>query len=113
MRAHDNRLLARVDAAAFSALEQHGHIVRLSSGQVLAEAQAEIDKVYFPHSGIISCVVTLAGGRVIETAMIGRDGVYGAAIALEGKHTLNPAIVQRSMQVYSRNLPTGMWRCAG
>lgn len=96
MRAHDNRLLARMDAAIYSALEHHGNIVALSSGQVLAEAQTEIDKVYFPHNGIISCVVTLAGGGVIETAMIGRDGVYGAAIALEGKHALNPAIVQVS-----------------
>jgi CRP-like cAMP-binding protein len=96
MRAHDNLLLARMDAAIFEALEHHGSVVTLTSGEVIAEAQAELDRVYFPHRGIISCVVALAGGGVIETAMIGRDGVFGAMIALDGKHALNPAIVQVS-----------------
>jgi CRP-like cAMP-binding protein len=94
MRAHDNYLLARLDAAAFEELEGHGSLVALSSGDVIAEAFSELDKVYFPHAGIISCTVALAGGGVIETAMIGRDGAFGAAIALHGKRVVNPAVVQ-------------------
>lgn len=96
MRAHENFLLARLDTVAFEELERHGSTVALSSGDVVAEAYAELDKVYFPHSGIISCMVALAGGGVIETAMIGRDGVFGAAIALHGKRAVNPAVVQVS-----------------
>lgn len=94
MRAHENFLLARLDAAAFEELERHESIVALSGGDVIAEAYSELDRVYFPHSGIISCMVALAGGGVIETAMIGRDGAFGTAIALNGKRAVNPAVVQ-------------------
>lgn len=94
MRAHANRLLAQMDATAYSEFEPYGSIVRLTGGEVVAETHVEIDKVYFPHDAIISCVVALTGGGVIETAMIGRDGAFGAAIALDGKRALNDARVQ-------------------
>ena len=96
MRAHENWLLAQMDAVAFEELLPHGSVVRLTSGEVIAETRVEIDKVYFPHSGIISCVVALTGGGVIETAMIGRDGAFGAALSLDGKRAFNDAVVQIS-----------------
>lgn len=61
---------------------------------VLAEAGDPVTQVYFPHSGIISLVVNLAGGEMIEAAMIGREGAFGAAAALDGNVSLNKAIVQ-------------------
>jgi len=61
---------------------------------VLAETGAAIKNVYFPHNGIISLVVELAVGDMIETAMIGKDGVVNASCALDGKVSLNKAIVQ-------------------
>jgi hypothetical protein len=39
-------------------------------------------------------VVELDVGKMIETAMVGRDGVLNAAPALDGKVSLNKAIVQ-------------------
>jgi hypothetical protein len=42
-------------------------------------------RLYFPHSGIISCVVELVGGGAIETGMIGKDGNFGASQALDDK----------------------------
>lgn len=94
MRAHENFLLAQMDATAFEELLPHGNVVKLTNGDVIAETRVEVDKVYFPHSGIISCVVALTGGGVIETAMIGRDGAYGAALSLDGKRAFNDAVVQ-------------------
>ncbi len=96
MRAHENWLLAQMDAVAFEELLPHGSVVKLTGGEVIAETRVEIDKVYFPHSGIISCVVALTGGGVIETAMIGRDGAFGAALSLDGKRAFNDAVVQIS-----------------
>ena len=61
---------------------------------VLAEAGDPVTQVYFPHSGIISLVVNLAGGEMIEAAMIGRDSILGAVAALDGNISLNKAIVQ-------------------
>ena len=48
----------------------------------------------FPHSGIISLVIDLASGEMIEAAMIGRDSMVGAASAMNGQISLNKAIVQ-------------------
>lgn len=96
MSAHENFLLANIDARAFEELIPHGNVVRLTSGDVIAETRVEIDKVYFPHNGIISCVVALTGGGVIETAMIGRDGAFGIALSMDGRRAFNDAVVQVS-----------------
>lgn len=61
---------------------------------MLAEAGGSIRQVYFPYSGVISLVVELHVGSMIETAMVGRDGVLNAVAALGGKVSLNKGIVQ-------------------
>ena len=43
---------------------------------------------------IISLVIDLASGEMIEAAMIGRDSMVGAASAMNGQISLNKAIVQ-------------------
>ena len=43
---------------------------------------------------MISLVVELGIGQMIETAMVGRDGVLNASSALDGRVSLNKAIVQ-------------------
>jgi CRP-like cAMP-binding protein len=50
--------------------------------------------VTFPHSGIISLVLSLANGEKIEVAMIAHDSVFGASVALDGQIALDDAIVQ-------------------
>jgi CRP-like cAMP-binding protein len=89
-----NRLLASLPADVFAAIQPHLKLVELTLGDVLAEAGGIVKGVYFPHSGIISLVVELRVGEMIETAMIGRNGVLNAASALDGKMSLNKAIVQ-------------------
>ena len=74
-----NRLLASLPADALSAISPHLKIVELKFGDVLAEAGSPIRQVYFPYSGAISLVVDLDVGMMIETAMVGRDGVLNAA----------------------------------
>ena len=89
-----NRLLASLPANAFSAISPHLKIVELKFGDVVAEAGSPIRQVYFPYSGVISLVVELDVGTMIETAMVGHDGVLNAAPALDGKVSLNKGIVQ-------------------
>ena len=89
-----NRLLDSVPAKTFAAIEPYLKTVELVHGEVLAEAGNEITRVYFPHSGVISLVVELNIGDMIETAMVGRDGVLNVSSALDGKVSLNKAIVQ-------------------
>src|SRR5580692_3505064 len=89
-----NRLLASLQPADFEILGPHLRPVELVHEAVLFEAGDTIDRVYFPHSGIISLVVALAGGEAIEAAMIGRDSMLGASSALDGMISLNKAIIQ-------------------
>jgi hypothetical protein len=89
-----NRLLDSLSANAFSTISPHLKIVELKFGEVVAEAGSPIRQVYFPYSGVISLVVELEVGAMVETAMVGRDGVLNAAPALDGKVSLNKGIVQ-------------------
>jgi CRP-like cAMP-binding protein len=89
-----NRLLASLLPADFELLRPHLKPTELKHAAVLFEAGDKIDRVYFPHSGIISLVVELAGGEAIEAAMIGRDSMLGGTSALDGAVSLNKAIIQ-------------------
>ena len=77
-----NRLTPHLRSAHF---EQH---------YVLFEADEEIEHVYFPTSAVVSLVVTLSTGEMIEAAMVGKDGVVGASAALDGKISLSRGIIQ-------------------
>jgi CRP-like cAMP-binding protein len=89
-----NQLLAALPAKTFAAVQPHLKIVELKLGDVVAETGSAVSKVYFPYSGVVSLVVELAAGATIETAMVGRTGAVNAAAALDGKISLNKAIVQ-------------------
>ena len=89
-----NMLLNTLPAETFAAIEPHLKTVELVHGEVLGEAGDSITRVYFPYSGVISLVVELSVGDMIETAMVGRDGALNISSALDGKVSLNKAIVQ-------------------
>jgi CRP-like cAMP-binding protein len=85
------RHLSQSDLALFEgALKTH----TFAQGEVLTEIGAPIDRVFFPNSGLISIVVPLASGEVIEAGVIGRADVFGAAGAFGVKHHVNSAVVQ-------------------
>jgi CRP-like cAMP-binding protein len=89
-----NRLLASLPPADFELLRPHLKPIEFKNEAVLYAAGDKVDCVYFPHSGIISLVVELAGGQAIEAAMVGRDSMVGATSAMDGAVSLNKAIIQ-------------------
>src|ERR1700712_2538531 len=89
-----NFILNRLTADDLRPVVSDFSIIELPQGEVLAETHARVEKVYFPHSGIISCVVETIGGGAIETGMIGNDGVFGAIQALDDKVSLNHVVIQ-------------------
>ena len=91
---HSNHLLASLPATDFALLRPHLKSVDLIHEDVLFEAGDPVKRVYLPHSGVISLVVDLADGQMIEAAMIGRDSIVGGSSALDGKVSLNKGIVQ-------------------
>lgn len=91
-----NFLLSSLSDADFALVQPHLKPTELIRGTVLFEAGEPIRRVYFPDSGIISVVVELSNGQTIEIAMIGRDTIAGGLFAMDGKISLNKAIVQVS-----------------
>jgi CRP-like cAMP-binding protein len=89
-----NLLLASLSASDAFAIQPHLTPIHLDHQKILYEAGDPIHVVYFPTSAIISLVVGLSTGEMIEAAMVGKDGVVGASSALDGKISLSRAIVQ-------------------
>lgn len=62
--------------------------------QILWEAGCQVSRIYFPNDAIVSLVVSLSTGQTIEAAITGRDGIVGAAAAIDGRYSFSRAIVQ-------------------
>jgi CRP-like cAMP-binding protein len=77
-----NHLLQALPAAEFDALQPHLKPIEMVREAVLVEAGSMPAQIYLPHSGAISITVGLAEGQQVEVALIGRDGLVGASIAL-------------------------------
>jgi CRP-like cAMP-binding protein len=90
----NNRILSTVSAEDMRDLQPHLRLVELEHGQVLAERHRRVHKVYFPHDAILSSVVELKTGWGIEVGMIGKDGVFRAAQAMDDRMSLNKIMVQ-------------------
>jgi CRP-like cAMP-binding protein len=90
---YPNLLLASLSAKVGELLWPHLKTVELRQGELLARSQEDIKRVYFPHSGIVSFMVEMRDGRMIQTGMVGRDGVVGAIPALDDRVSLNEIIV--------------------
>jgi CRP-like cAMP-binding protein len=91
---HPNRLLASLSQKDFTQLSPHLKPFELVHGDLLFDAGETVNWIYFPHSGVISLVIGLADGQLIEIAMVGRDSLVGASSAMDGKVSLNRGIVQ-------------------
>src|SRR3954462_14622900 len=58
--------------------------VTVGRNHILFDVGEIVGSIYFPLDAIVSLVVPLQSGKMIEAAMVGRDGVVGASAALDG-----------------------------
>jgi CRP-like cAMP-binding protein len=100
-----NYLLASLSLADFEYIRSDLRSFDLIYEAVLVEAGSPITRVYFPQSGIISLVVRLATGDAIEAGMVGRDGAFGAAPALDGQISPSTAVVQMAGMALTLDVP--------
>jgi CRP-like cAMP-binding protein len=89
-----NLLLASLSASDAAALQPHLKPVHLEHEKILFEAGGSVAAIYFPTGAIISLVVGLSSGEMVEAAMVGKDGVVGASAAIGGNIPGNRGIVQ-------------------
>jgi CRP-like cAMP-binding protein len=94
MAATHNLFLSSLTEEAHRALQPHLVEVGLRQHDILFDVRESVSKVHFPINAVVSLVIPLASGEVIETAMVGRDGVIGVGAALDTKVSLSRGVVE-------------------
>jgi CRP-like cAMP-binding protein len=89
----DNRLLAALPPADFDLLMPDLEVVALHQDEVLSRAGDQIEHVFFPHSGAVSLMISMADGKTVATAAIGREGGIGLLSVLGPSPSAITAIV--------------------
>jgi CRP-like cAMP-binding protein len=89
-----NRLLARLPPSVYARLLASLQGVPLPFKQVLYQAYAAIDYVYFPIRGVISAMTIMEDGKAIEVATIGSEGMVGLTAFVGGETSPNEVMVQ-------------------
>jgi CRP-like cAMP-binding protein len=82
-----NHLLASLPAAVLDRMLPQLEPLRTDQGHVLIYADAAVERVWFPTSGLFSLVVRGAEGDVVEAAVAGREGMLGTAVVLGASHS--------------------------
>jgi CRP-like cAMP-binding protein len=100
-----NLFLQSLSRGDYELLRPHLKEVKLEHGKTLFDQGDIIEHLYFPNSGVISFVVPLSEGAVVEAGMIGMDGVVGSPAALDGAKALNRAVVQVSGEAFAIPMP--------
>jgi len=89
-----NRLLLALAADDFQRLALHARPVELESGKVLFEAGAQVDRIWFPETGLISLISVMLSGAMVETSVVGCEGGVGFIQATGGGMIFSRAVVQ-------------------
>src|ERR1044072_6933893 len=83
--------------------------VSVFRGQVLYEAEAPIDHVYFPQTAVFSMLATMENGETVEVGPVGREGLVGLRIFLGAETTSDRVVVHiggSAMRLSSNALKT-------
>lgn len=89
-----NRLLAALTSADHSLLAPHLKELSFELGSLLQEAGEPVERIYFPHQGMVSLLAVMSDGQGIETATVGSEGVVGALSGFGVRRGFARAIVQ-------------------
>jgi CRP-like cAMP-binding protein len=77
-----NRLLLALPVESFEQMRPLFESVDLDVGQRIVTANEPISHVYFPESGLISVILNVGGRSVLDTLVVGREGMVSTALVL-------------------------------
>ncbi|MGE5539622.1 MAG: Crp/Fnr family transcriptional regulator [Gemmatimonas sp.] len=89
-----NRLLRRLDTAGLQRLWPHLEPVALKARRMLQHAGTPMDHVYFIEAGLVSVVARTGPSKMVETWLIGREGLVGVPAVLGQRGTAHGRLVQ-------------------
>ncbi len=96
MSQSENRLLAALSTEEYQSLEPHLQLVELRQAQILYQPHEVMEYAYFLTQGIVSIVILLDNGSVVEAALLGNEGMVGLAVCWGGNMANHQAIMQIS-----------------
>jgi CRP-like cAMP-binding protein len=89
-----NRLLAALPPKEYERLLEGLEPVRLTYGEVLDEPGEQLRYAYFPCDSLVSLLTVVEDHRALEVALVGREGMVGARLALGFTTSSVRALVQ-------------------
>jgi CRP-like cAMP-binding protein len=89
-----NQFLQSLTRGDFELLRSDLRTEKFMHASRLYDSGDTIERLYFPDNGVVSLEVPLSGGAMIETGLVGYDGVIGGSAGLNGPMALNRAVVQ-------------------
>jgi CRP-like cAMP-binding protein len=99
-RQPENHLIERLPSKARRRLLGIAEQVQLVQSVVLGGSGEPTRHVYFPVDGFISLVTSINGKPVLEVGMVGREGMWGAQVALRVLTQPLHAVVQGPGQAW-------------
>ncbi len=77
-----NRLLAALPSQDYAHVLARLQPVHLRTRQQLAYPEMPVERVYFPRSAVASMLVLMEDGKLVESAVIGLEGIVGLEVFL-------------------------------
>ena len=97
-----NNLLAALPPNDYQRIASALDVVPLKLKEFLHKAGEPIKHVYFPGGGFASLVTVLEDGSMVEVATIGREGLLGVSVVLNGDPSPSAAMVQAETDICYR-----------
>lgn len=88
-----NRVLASLPAQEFDRLVPELEAVELRRRHTAWSAGERLEHVYFPESGAVALVTKTGDGSLLETGLVGADGVLGAEAFFDASTAHQQALV--------------------
>ena len=89
-----NKLIAGLAAKDFERIRPHLERIDLPQHERLLRPGAPTEYVYFPESGMVSLILSLEEGHVVEVGLVGNEGIVGVLAGLGTSRISGEAIVQ-------------------
>jgi CRP-like cAMP-binding protein len=89
-----NKLIAGLAAKDFARVRPNLERITLPQHERLLRPDAPTEYVYFPESGMVSLILALEGGHVVEVGLVGSEGIVGVLAGLGTSRISGEAIVQ-------------------
>jgi CRP-like cAMP-binding protein len=89
----DNRILAALDDLEAQSFFPQLERVSLTQGEVIYEAESQIEYVYFPETAVFSILCTMENGDTVEVGPVGNEGLVGLRIYLGAETSPDQVLV--------------------